>query len=165
MGEINTRGLIRLKIPFFPEGNGSECLSKVDILSIGANTLKINGDYENAECPLLDNVDYMPYPCVSATDKTPLGDTALNSARGEAIIVCLSTHVDSIYVNNVSIAGLPIPINAEVGNNQEIKALHFVVSHKRNYMIITTDSYAPLIVMFLNITISGIAYNLRMKIV
>lgn len=52
--EINTRGAVRAKVSGFPSGNDAECLIKSEIVSTGV--AKVNGDYEDYECPVIDDV-------------------------------------------------------------------------------------------------------------
>lgn len=54
MGEINTRGMVRLKAPGFPAGNDNECLSKSEILV--SYFTKVGGNYGANECPLIDDI-------------------------------------------------------------------------------------------------------------
>lgn len=54
MGEINTRGIVRLKVPSFPSGNDAECLSKSEITATGRAL--VNSTYGDNECPVIDNI-------------------------------------------------------------------------------------------------------------
>lgn len=162
--EIATWGMIHAKVSSFPvpvAGRENESLTRSEILSKGG--VEVSGIYGNNECVMLDDIDYMPYPCVSATDKTPLGNTILTLPRVTEGFVYLSTYVDSIHFDAIYVATIAIPIDVDIAVNQIGGNPSYEITHRGNYMIIKAAEYVPAINTDFNITISGISYVLKFK--
>lgn len=59
MNEVVTWSMIRSKIPSFPaptSGRENECLTKNEILSMCDGMIAINGNYNNSECVMIEDI-------------------------------------------------------------------------------------------------------------
>lgn len=165
MGEIATWAMIHAKIPSSPaptSGRENECLTKSEITNMGGS---VQGNYSNSECVVLDDISFAPvYPCMSETDKTPIGTTITNIYQSKEARIYLSGYIGLITVVALEIGGTPFTINKTISVGESTAAsIAGIVSHRGNYITVGGQPQLPAnLRSILIISIAGNSYGLKL---